>query len=91
MSSDLFKNRKVGTDLGKLFTKEYILKKVVGKAHKGWKLERVKGSTDDDIQSALATAKDMIEKIIRGDGDDSAAGCTFIFSRRTVRFLPGCG
>lgn len=60
-----------------------MLKKAVGQARKGWKLERVKGSTED-IQAASVAAYDMIKKLIGSADDDSVDGCTFVFSRRTM-------
>jgi hypothetical protein len=48
-----------GLRQSQLFTKDFVLKKKVGPAMKGWQLERIDGS-EDDMPKAIETAKNLI-------------------------------
>ena len=67
-------------DLDKLFTKDGHLKKAVGQASKGWKLERVKNSTTEDPSKAFLDAKRRLGQLML-ESDTSIDN--FVFSRRT--------
>ena len=70
-----------GSTESKLFTKDLVLKKKVGQAMKGWKLERIDGS-EDDMPKAGENAKQLLLEMINGDGTTSAHN--FVFSRRSA-------
>ena len=69
-------------DVDKLFTKDGHLKKAVGQACKGWKLERVKSSTTEDPSKAFLDAKHRFGQMIL-ESDTTTATDHFVFSRRT--------
>jgi len=70
-----------GLRQSQLFTKDFVLKKKVGPAMKGWQLERIDGS-EDDMPKAIETAKNLILEL--ANGDDTTATHNFVFSRRSA-------
>ena len=67
-------------EVDKLFTKGGYLKKPIGLASKGWKLESLKDSTTEDPSKAFLDAKHRLGEMLV---ETCTSVGTFIFSRRT--------